>query len=66
MSIGDSVVQSYFATVVNTPVEGNEAPEFASDTYTFTVYENVTNAQEIGMLTVSDDDGEYISHYINN
>ena len=59
MSAGDSMMRSYFATVVNTPVGGNEAPEFASDTYTFTVYENVTNAQEIGMITVSDDDGEH-------
>ena len=59
MSAGVSVGQFYVATVVNGPVGGNEAPEFASDTYSFTISENVINTEEIGILTVSDDDGEY-------
>ena len=58
MSSGDSVVRQYFASVVNTPLGGNEAPEFTPDTYLFTVNENVVNEQIIGILTVSDDDGE--------
>ena len=57
VSSGDSRQLGYIATVVNTPVEGNEAPVFTPDSYTFNVVENVMDAQEIGTLTVSDDDG---------
>ena len=44
----------YLATVVDTAVGGNEAPEFIPDTYTFTISENVMDAHVIGMLTVTD------------
>ena len=64
MSSGDSQSQSYFASVVNTPVGGNEAPEFTLDTYSFTVNENIANTEEIGIVSVSDDDGEF--KYIKN
>ena len=50
-------MRTYLATVVDTAVEGNEAPVFNPDNYTFTISENVMEAQEIGMLTVTDDDG---------
>ena len=59
MSSGDSQSQNYFASVVNTPVGGNEAPVFTLDTYPFTVNENIANTEEIGIVSVSDDDGEY-------
>ena len=59
MSSGDSQSQSYFASVVNTPVGSNEAPVFTLDTYSFTVNENVANTQEIGIVSVSDNDGEF-------
>ena len=59
MSSGDSQSQSYFASVVNTEIEDNEAPEFTLDTYSFTVNENVANTQEIGIVSVSDNDGEF-------
>ena len=52
-------MRTYLATVVDTTVEGNEAPVFSPDSYTFTIFENVTDAQEIGMLTVTDDDGKF-------
>ena len=52
-----SATNMYLATVVDTAVEGNEAPEFIPDTYTFTISENVMDAHIIGMLTVTDVDG---------
>ena len=52
-----SAINTYLATVVDTAIEGNEAPEFSADTYTFTISENVMDAHEIGMLIVTDDDG---------
>ena len=59
MSSGVSAMRTYLATVVDTAVGGNEAPEFTPDSYTFTFSENVIDAQEIGMLTVTDDDGNF-------
>ena len=52
-------MQTYFATVVDTAVEGNEAPVFSSGSYAFTISENVMDAQVIAMLTVTDDDGNF-------
>ena len=66
MSSGDSQSQLYFISVVNTPVGGNEAPEFTLDTYSFIINENVANTQEIGIVTVSDDDGEYTVAIVQN
>ena len=57
MPSGTFATNTYFATVVDTAIEGNEAPEFSADTYAFTISENVMDAHEIGMLTVTDDDG---------
>ena len=59
MPSGATTMNIYLATVVDTAVEGNEAPEFSPDSYTFTFSENVIDAQEIGMLTVTDDDGNF-------
>ena len=52
-------MQTYLATVVDMAVEGNEAPVFSPDSYTFTISENVMDADEIDMLTVTDDDGNF-------
>ena len=61
MSFGDSRQLGYIATVVDGEVGGNEAPVFTPDSYTFSVVENVMDAQQIGMLTVSDDDGKLVN-----
>ena len=52
--------------MVNTTVGGNEAPVFSPHSYIFTFSENAINAQVIGILSVSDDDGnkEAIYYYL--
>ena len=59
MPSGVSAMNNYVATVVDTEVGGNEAPEFSPDSYTFSVRENVIDTQVIGMLSVTDEDGNY-------
>ena len=63
---GMSATSTYFETVVDTAVGGNEAPEFSPGTYTFIISENVMDAHVIGMLTVTDIDGKELFSIIMN
>ena len=63
---GMSATSTYFATVVDTAVGGNEAPKFSPGTYTFIISENVMDAHVIGMLTVTNIDGKELFSIILN
>ena len=62
MSSGATATQIYLAAVVG----GNGAPVFSSDSYTFTIFENVIDAQVIGRLMVTDNEGTYSNYFRNH
>jgi len=58
----DSASLSYTVFVRDTAVGGNQAPEFTMDSYTFNISENVANEDEVGDLSVTDNDGIIVTH----